>query len=167
MTKHRLQYIDQGKAVAMLFVVFGHINLFEVYGDGNISTCLVSKYTSIVQLTLFMFLSGLVASSTPLRHKEAIIQLLQKARHLLIPFFVVGVLFAYVVCHKDLWDFLSNSPKLGYWYLWVLFLYYITHYIYRLIVSHFKKNVWLDIAVGGVIYFYTKYIRIHPFAKSS
>lgn len=111
MTKHRLQYIDQGKAVAMLFVVFGHINLFGVYGDCNISTCLVSKYTSIVQLTLFMFLSGLVASSTPLRHKEAIIQLLQKARHLLIPFFVVGVLFAYVVCHKDLWDFYLTLPS--------------------------------------------------------
>lgn len=150
MTKCRFQYIDLGKAIAMLFVVFGHINLFGIYGDEHISTCQVSKYTSILQLTLFMFLSGLVASSSPLGYKEVIKQLLSMARHLLMPFFVVGSLFAYVVCHQDLWGFLSNSPKLGYWYLWVLFLYYITLYFFRLITSSFKTNVWIDIATGGI-----------------
>lgn len=149
MRNNRLQYIDLGKAIAMLFVVFGHINLFGIYGDEHISTCQVSKYTSILQLILFMFLSGLVASSSTLVYREAISQLLSKARHLLIPFFVVGGLFAYVVCHQDLWGFLSNSPKLGYWYLWVLFLYYITLYFFRLITSSFKTNVWIDIAMGG------------------
>lgn len=166
MTKCRFQYIDLGKAIAMLFVVFGHINLFGIYGDEHISTCQVSKYTSILQLTLFMFLSGLVASSSPLGYKEVIKQLLSMARHLLMPFFVVGSLFAYVVCHQDLWGFLSNSPKLGYWYLWVLFLYYITLYFFRLITSSFKTNVWIDIATGG--YFPgNDYTRANPIIQNS
>ena len=111
MKNNRLQYIDLGKAIAILFVVFGHINLFGIYGDEYISTCQVSKYTNILQLTLFMFMSGLVAFSSPLGYKEAIKQLLSKAIHLLIPFFVTGGLFSYVVCHQDLYDlYLTYLP---------------------------------------------------------
>ena len=167
MTKCRLQYIDLGKAIAMLFVVFGHINLFGIYDDEHISNCQVSKYTSILQLTLFMFLSGLVSSSSPLGYKEAIKQLFSKARHLLIPFFVVGGLFAHVVCHQNLWGFFSNSPKRGYWYLWVLFLYYITHYIFRVITSSCKKNLCIDIAIGGGYFSGNDFTRAYPIIQGS
>lgn len=136
----------------MLFVVYGHINLFGIYGNELITTCQVSKYTSILQLPLFMFLSGLVASSSPIAYKQVIPQLFSKARQLLVPFLVVGGIFAYAVCQSNISEFLLNSSKLGYWYLWVLFLYYILHYIYRMIASSFKKHLLLDLGIGGGIY---------------
>ena len=73
--KKRLKYIDMGKAVAMLFVVFGHINLFCIYGQNLLDKCKVSHYTSILQLTLFMFLSGLVLSSKYIRLSDFVQEL--------------------------------------------------------------------------------------------
>lgn len=136
----------------MLFVVFGHINLFCIYGNDQISICKISYYTSILQLTLFMFLSGFVTSSKPLEYKAAIKQLKVKFKKILIPFFVVGGIWAYVACNNNIVGFLFNSPKLGYWYLSVLFLYYTIHILYQLTVCHFRKNFFTDIAFGGVFF---------------
>ena len=154
--KIRLHYLDRGKAVAMLFVVFGHINLFCIYGNEMINGCKVSNYTSILQLTLFMFLSGIVVSTEGLTIREGGNVILKKGKQLLIPFFVVGSIFAYFFCKKDIWSLIYNSPKLGYWYLWVLFLFYITHILYQVIICNANRSIVKDLLYGGGHFLFVK-----------
>lgn len=61
--RRRLLYIDRAKAIAMICVVFGHINLFDYYGSqdygngGPVDICRIFGYTALFQMPLFIFLS--------------------------------------------------------------------------------------------------------------
>lgn len=139
--KKRLHYIDRAKAIAMICVVFGHVNLFCYYGFGNVDICKVNNVTVLFQLPLFMFLSGLVVT-TKLRNMKQISKLIySKFRVLIMPLIVVGGL--YIVWIKGLWpwEIFASGAFYGYWYLWVLFVFYLLHYFYEFIATRIEQKM--------------------------
>lgn len=133
-TMQRIQYIDRLKGFAMLAVIFGHIYFFSL-NDGN---NLLVRFVSTFHMPLFMFLSGWVISSLPDIKKVFI-----KCSSFLSPFLFVGLSFV-IFYHKDVAGFFEGSAKNGYWYLFVLSLFYVFLWSFRL-VTRFVKSKWADI----------------------
>lgn len=149
--KVHYQYIDRAKAIAIMGVVFLHVN---TYCLDNFRTELayssLCSFLHLYQQPLFMFLSGLVASSKVLSIKNLPNEMYKKFRVLMMPFLLIGIVFAYCAS-KDALQFFMSDPKLGYWYLWALFVMYLTHFVYELFVYKPGNTIIRDVLWGGLV----------------
>jgi len=121
----RIKSIDRLKGFAILLVIIGHL----LTDDGGVLYPIINAF----HMPLFMFLSGIVIKG-PLSIKK----LQKKLLFLLCPFFVVGFIFA-LYRSIPLLDFLYSNKKCGYWYLFVLSVFYIFVFVY----NSFGKNIVL------------------------
>lgn len=146
--KKRLHYIDRAKAIAMICVVFGHVNLFDYFGFGdNLNICKVCSITGIFQVPLFIFLSGLVVTTKKRNINEVASQIYQKFRTLLVPLIIVGGFCIYMCMGRMPWEIFKSGAFIGYWYLWCLFVYYMLHYLYEWLCpakNKMKANIIFD-----------------------
>lgn len=125
-TIKRIEYIDIAKCIAIISVVVGHVLAYDLYGFDTVwkQSSLMSFICSY-HMPLFMFLSGLV--SITVIEKIAVPKDIQKrVRTLLIPFLVLGATYS-LWQHGNLF-FVFSEMKFGYWYLWVLFIFYLITY---------------------------------------
>ena len=120
----RFAYIDQLKGLAMLMVVMTHLLQYSLIGTFVGGGNPIGWMTNTMQMPLFMFLSGVVVSHLP-RGKY----LLQKIVRFLWPMLVIGGIYA-LCCGNTILGLVADSWKLGYWYLFVLALFYCLLAIY-------------------------------------
>ena len=113
---NRIQYIDRLKGLAIILVVIGHLIAFTTDNDGPnpVNQLIVSFH-----MPLFMFLSGFVISPP-----KDIQTLFKKAIRFILPMIWVGLLFTYIV-GKNFQSFLTDHYKNGYWYLYILTIYFV------------------------------------------
>ena len=134
---NRIQYIDRLKGLAILLVVIGHLMAFCTGGEYNPIYEIICSF----HMPLFMFLSGIVIAHTPLKD---INYLGKKAARFMLPMICLGLLFTFTG-GKDLSSFIADRYKNGYWYLYVLTIFYVVMYVYSKLPS--VKHRWvLDIA---------------------
>lgn len=125
-TLKRIGYIDIAKCVAIVSVVIGHVLAYDLYGFDTVwKKSLLMSFICSYHMPLFMFLSGLV-SITAIQKNAVLNDVIKRIRTLFIPFIVIGSLYS-------LWrygnlDFVLSDMKFGYWYLWVLFIFYLITY---------------------------------------
>ena len=148
--KQRIQYIDRLKGVAMMSVLIIHV---IVIGNLSETPDAIAHHLYPIAMSLFMFLSGLVISSVPWGKK-----LFKKLAVLLMPFFIVGTLFAFTCHHKNPVEYINNPLKYGYYYL--LTLSETTIMLIPLHLNSFdnkKKELFIDITWGiiawGILFF--------------
>ena len=148
--KQRIQYIDRLKGVAMMSVLIIHV---IVIGNLSETPDAIAQHLYPIAMPLFMFLSGLVISSVPWGKK-----LFKKLAVLLMPFFIVGTLFAFTCHHKNPVEYINNPLKYGYYYL--LTLSETTIMLIPLHLNSFdnkKKELFIDITWGiiawGILFF--------------
>ena len=148
--KQRIQYIDRLKGVAMMSVLIIHV---IVIGNLSETPDAIAHHLYPIAMPLFMFLSGLVISSVPWGKK-----LFKKLAVLLMPFFIVGTLFAFTCHHKNPVEYINNPLKYGYYYL--LTLSETTIMLIPLHLNSFdnkKKELFIDITWGiiawGILFF--------------
>lgn len=60
--KPRIYYLDAIKGIAILFIIYGHIPMYS-YGEGWTELASFRPMTSLVQLTMFFFVSGFLFNS--------------------------------------------------------------------------------------------------------
>ena len=124
MEKTRIFCIDALKAFAILAVITGHLPSYCYYGwsiEPNPSS--LAAFVGLFHMPLFMLLSGLVTNVQRFS--------LVKKTKLLIPFFVFGLLFTYTMGSGNAIYFMTNEAKGGYWFLWVLLLYFLLLHVIR------------------------------------
>lgn len=125
-TLKRIGYIDIAKCVAIVSVVLGHVLAYDLYGFDTVwKQSLLMSFICSYHMPLFMFLSGLV-SVTAIQKNVVLNDVIKRVRMLFVPFLVIGSLYS-------LWrygnlDFVQSEMKFGYWYLWVLFVFYVITY---------------------------------------
>lgn len=133
-SKHpRIPYIDTMKAWAILCVVMGHIVIFNLYGADNNSLLFGLIYS--FHLPLFAFASGLVTNISTFKFQRRI--------KIIIPLFLFGIPYTYIV-GKDFAYFLNDDMKCGYWWLWLMAMFYICLYL----MHRFK----MGIATGFILF---------------
>ena len=85
----RINYIDRLKGLAILLVVMGH-----VYGMAlDLTETIVYRVIASFHMSLFMFLSGLVASSGIIAPYWNWRKMGRKVRGLLLPMLIFGLCF--------------------------------------------------------------------------
>ena len=121
--------IDIGKGFAIVCVVMSHVLQKSIYGDDVIfEVSAVENFFVLVQMPLFMLLSGLVVKRV--ERKNVFRGLCRRIRILLVPFFVFGSLYVIIVLgnYKSPYNFLFTDFKAGYWYFQILFYCYLINY---------------------------------------
>lgn len=111
----RIVYIDALKAFAIILVVIGHLSAMCGGGDNMIYEVIASFH-----MPLFLFLSGFVLKRIPTSFK-----LLHKCFALLLPMMTIGVILTIFIHHHSVKDMCYDSFKGGYWYLYMLVVYYL------------------------------------------
>lgn len=143
-TIKRLPYIDQLKGVAIILVVVAHFiavgNLYK-----TISKELFFDFANQYCMPIFFFLSGLVIKQ---EKKNVCKYLLIKVRAVLIPFLVWGTLIT-LYKQTTILDFFCDYRKMGYWFLWVLFFFYVFQIMFSSISALVNKRNkwWLDLVI--------------------
>ena len=116
--KERIEYIDQLKGLAILFMVVGHVMQMSL--DTN-DTPLNKFYTSF-HMPIFMFLSGLFVYNKFKKWniEEFITFIKSKFRRIMLPFITIGGIYTYLFL-GDLVPLITGSFY-GYWFLPSLFM---------------------------------------------
>uniref|UniRef100_A0AB33JFM0 Acyltransferase n=1 Tax=Prevotella sp. GTC17262 TaxID=3236797 RepID=A0AB33JFM0_9BACT len=114
MEKIRLAYIDRLKGLCILAVIIGHFAIWPLGLDDDWVTLFVTSF----HMPVFMFLSGLVLSTPDLS------KCIRKLPHFILPMLFVGLSLTLYNGNSPK-DFILSSTKSGYWYLWVLSIFYI------------------------------------------
>ena len=113
------------------------------------------------RMSLFIYLSGLVACSGVVAPYWDVRKLGKKLKGLLLPLVVFGMCFT-MTFSKDfltgLIGILESPNKNGYWYLMTLAVFYLSLSIYRLnLKQKWFIDVALAIAIWGGMYLLWKY----------
>lgn len=108
--KQRVDYIDRMKGLAIFLVVIRH-----VYGMSFIQyEDIVNRWNASFHMSLFMFLSGLVACSGVVAPYWGIKKLYKKLKGLFIPMLVFGMSFTMTFAkdfHSGLIGFIESPVK--------------------------------------------------------
>lgn len=132
-------YIDRLKGFAILAVVMGHF-LFYVLSTQGIALEVIGSF----HMPLFMFLSGLVANVHTIRKVS------YKLISFMMPLLTVGTLYAYYI-DSSFFDLVQSPYKFGYWYLYVISVFYL--FIYLLNKLNEFWCVFVTFALWGGILF--------------
>lgn len=150
----RFEYIDQLKGLCILLVVVGHLSLWSLNEGENP----ITSFVALFHMQTFMFLSGLVISAAPGTSK-----LIEKLMKFMLPIVFVGSVYAYctnipLLC---LW---TDRMKLGYWYLFVLSVFYLILYLFRFTSSlSGKRGLLVDILIlFGVMFVFSIFNLVLP-----
>lgn len=130
----RLKYIDRLKGLAILLVVTGHISIYNIPEESR-----VSDFVGTFHMPLFMFLSGYVIKELPGFHK-----LLSKLPLFWCPMFIIGIVHTYLI-NRNIGGFLGEDFKLGYWYIYLLGIFYIILFL-RKIIEDRKQTLRFSVA---------------------
>lgn len=153
--KKHYNYIDRLKGVAITLVVMGHM-ILVVFGNND---CNAFKFIGTVHMPLFMFLSGLVISKGPSTRR-----LIEMLFRFLCPFLIVGGLLT-LYCGDSLLTLFTRFHKNGYWYLYILSLFYVFLYIKEICkLECWAKRKWLvDIVFFFLLYlvFWICYLNLY------
>lgn len=163
--RQRLLDVDRAKALAIIFVVLGHISDPQGPEWADVLRALIYNF----HMPFFMYLSGFVFvyAASHLMKRSFRDYVLTRANRLLVPFFVMAVIIItlkmlgsrYTDLNRsaaslfDAYQFIlintQQSPALDLWYLFVLFVFSIvTPLSYRLCRGRF----WPLLVVSLVMY---------------
>lgn len=147
---NRIEYIDALRGFTMILVVFNHIEAFCLWGN---QTTFLSLLFQQFRMPLFFFVSGYLAYKEfkPLRS-----DVIAKARMLLLPTLLWGLVYTYCYLSQDVYSFMKNLNKFGYWFTIVLFeiygIYYTILYLLNVISKGGKSEYkWLVSFIGTAI----------------
>lgn len=118
MIRVRYKYIDRLKGLAIMCVVMTHV-LSKICEKSLVDTCLV-HFCDVIQMPMFFFVSGLMLKTSKLSRSYVI----RKVRSYMMPAITLGLLFTFFT-HSSLYDFIWRLDKLGYWFLYVLSIFYL------------------------------------------
>lgn len=115
---NRLGYIDAIRGIAMLLVVYGHVNFYSFK-----ITPFIGVITEAIQMPLFFFISGYVVYKYNDKYsfQAIVVKLWSKFKLLIVPAIVVGLCYTYLMLGKSVYDFFSAIMKYGYWFTFSLF----------------------------------------------
>ncbi|WP_455188122.1 acyltransferase family protein [Bacteroides congonensis] len=139
MQKRLFQY-DALKVFSIFLVILGHVFIYTFHQFDN----LIVSFINVVNMGMFMFISGFFAG------KPSLLGLRKRIRSLLIPSITVGVLYSFVK-RISFESFIVSDLHLGYWFCFTLFCIYVIHLLSYLIGSIMLRNSTIFVDLCFVI----------------
>lgn len=121
----RIGYIDALRGFTMILVVFSHIYLDN--------TSLVNQFFINFRMPLFFFISGFISfrREQSWSTSDTLSRLGSKVRTMIIPAFVVGMIFTLIHGEVPITEFFTRPTKMGYWFTFALFNMLVIYYSAR------------------------------------
>lgn len=140
--KHRLEYVDALRGLAILLVVFMHV---PQYGFGQSVGGYYMELATLLAVPLFFFISGLFVplEITP----PSIIKIKKRVHSLLLPTIVIGGLYA-MLNHISFMDMLQDKFKAGYWFTVTLFEFFVIIDMLRLMACK-SQRLFFVLLIGA------------------
>ncbi len=141
--KERIFYYDALKAFSIFVVIMGHVLMYSLHETDNI----LWKFICVVNMSMFMFVSGLLSGKPNLQG------CVKRIRTLLLPTLVVGLTYTYIKGHP-VPDFFTNLFHYGYWFCFTLFMYYLLIFLVFKFINLIKVTSLIKRCIllwGGVI----------------
>ncbi|MBR4828595.1 MAG: acyltransferase [Muribaculaceae bacterium] len=139
----RIEYIDALRGFTMFLVVSHHISnlCFNVVGGGLPS---ITKYLLQIRMPLFFFISGFVLYKAGVvwDTKQIVSFFKKKIPVQLISPFIFFLTFVFVT-DKNLVESLFADGKVGYWFTYVLFEYFVLYAAVRFCI----RSKWADVVL--------------------
>jgi fucose 4-O-acetylase-like acetyltransferase len=130
----RLFYVDALRALAIYLLIFWHLT--EYY---PLNSSYYSPLISIFDMPLFMFVSGYVTNAENFK--------LSSRLKILIPFFIIGIINT-LVAGFTIQSFFTTLDKNGYWFLYVLVVFFVCMYGLR----KSKINLYIGLIIFEVLF---------------
>lgn len=163
MERRSVNKYDLLKVFAIVLVVVGHVTiLYSPEKHPEIDTTWLKRFTSIIYLfhmPLFMAVSGSIyrIGFKKGKYHEFLPLMLNKSKRILIPYFIVGLLFLLPVLYilgKESWSdadiynkiLLAKDPR-HLWYLLAL----MWIFVFQFIVDKLKLNHWIQFGLAVII----------------
>lgn len=137
MQRKRLEYIDAMRGIAILFIVFGHIQTY-CYGIASEHLSSFRALTSLLQLPMFFFVSGFVFNPQKML-TGGVKTLFSKFRQLVVPALFFGVIYVFIN-NIDIIYCLTDKFKCGYWFTLTLFEFIVVQYLWEYVAK--KSNIY-------------------------
>lgn len=139
----RIAYIDALRGFNMIILVLVHVHgsCFLIEDDTPSVVC----YLGVMMLPLFFFISGFVAyrTGTTWSIPQAAKLLGRKVPLLITSAFIF--LLAYTVTHgQNLVNSLCMDSKNGYWFTYVLFIFFVLYALFRLTATLLSLKGWKE-----------------------
>lgn len=143
----REQRFDLMKGVAIFMVVIGHVLTFCIR---EIDNAFLFKIVGAVHMPLFFFISGWFSFKQGFKSPN----LVYRFRQLVIPGFVCMTLFFFAFPHtgvqtpfpKGYLENLISEGKMGYWFVFTLFLIMVYYSVLSIIIRKIKSDLFQLIA---------------------
>ena len=151
----RIEYIDALRGFTMFLVVAHHISnlCFNVVGNGLPS---ITLYLLQIRMPLFFFISGFVLYKAGVvwNSKQIISFFKKKIPVQLISPFLFFATFIYIT-DRNLIESIFADGKVGYWFTYVLFEYYVLYAVVRFCI----RSKWADVVlvVLGICLYATRW----------
>lgn len=165
----RIEYIDALRGLAMILVVFGHVEMTS-FGFGSPAVTDTGSFITAFHLPLFFWLSGFLSYKANIKWNSATLLKISidKALFLLVPALVLGIIYTYTHLNTDFYSFITHNGKLGYWFTIALFEIFLILYTSNTILyspnpkTHRKRMLIALIVISGVLFISKIALKINP-----
>lgn len=145
----RIPYIDALRGLAMIMVVFVHVEIFCFFNFEH--TTPLMNILSSIHMPLFFFISGLCTYKPDRRY--GLNRIKNDFIRLIVPAVVIGLLYTCFRKGENLIFFLSNSMKAGYWFTISLFEVLLIYYAARYFIpQNDKKLIVILWVISGLLF---------------
>ncbi|MBR5510917.1 MAG: acyltransferase [Bacteroidaceae bacterium] len=152
----RIEYMDALRGLTMILVVFAHV---EMTSFGYIIPTYINSLFISFFMPLFFWVSGFMAYKAGIEWNWPTWWKMSKKKSfiLLVPTFVVGLIYTYAYFNADFKEFITHNGKLGYWFTIVLLEIFLVVYttntiLYNGIQQIHKKRMFIALILlsGGM-----------------
>ena len=153
MSKHRIEWLDNAKGIAIFLVVLGHVlrGLPAGSGKGDGWVVFLDAWIYTFHMPVFFVLSGLFIEASAAKPLGTFLD--GKLRSIMYPYFVWSILQEIVraatgaASLAGIWR-IVYQPVMQYWFLYVLFLLGVIYAVIR----HARMPAWAFGIFVGVLY---------------
>lgn len=155
----RIQFIDALRGWTMFLVVFHHICYYNLKDDSSF----IDAFFCLFRMPLFFFVSGFVAfvalnkSGFDFRRET-----IKKARVLLIPTIVFGVIYVFLKFDGNVIWFVNDTSKLGYWFTLVSFEIFFIYFLVRTLIRNNRWRAFVLIFISLLFCMLKLPMKIYP-----